>query len=147
MARLKVFMLTVPLLLLTSHMVHAQGMSEYGKVLGNAGQRQGRMNPTASGRSKPQGNDKGVAQGLAGVATLPLPAVLTVESREAALHHRHDEWSDKLVHLAYGETLIPIAETTAGSALWYMVKTQAGLIGWVKSTDVKKEDMTSGGSR
>jgi hypothetical protein len=140
MITLKVFMLTVPLLFLTSQVVYAQGMSEYGRVVGDAGQRQGRMDPKASGKSKPQGKDNGIAQGMAGVATIALPTALTVESREAALHHRHDEWSEKLVHLAYGETLTPIAETAAGNAHWYMVKTQSGTIGWIKSTDVKKID-------
>jgi hypothetical protein len=144
MISLKVFMLTVPLLFVTSQMVYAQGLSEYGRVVGDAGQRQGRTDPKASGTSKPQGKDKGVAQGMAGVASITLPTALTVESREAALHHRHDEWSEKLVHLAYGETLTPIAETAAGNAHWYMVKTQSGTIGWIKSTDVKKNDGVPG---
>lgn len=137
MTNFKVLVLMLPLVLL-SPKVFAQAITEYGKVTGGAGKRQANLNPKGARASKQVGKDKGTVQGMADVATVQLPSALIVESKEAALHHRHDEWSDKLLHLAYGERLTPIAETTAGNALWYMVKTETGIVGWVKSTDIKK---------
>jgi hypothetical protein len=145
MTKLRVFTLTVLLLLLSSQLVYAQATTEYGRVLGGVGRRQERVNPKAARTAKQPATKKEVVQGMGDLTSTPLPSALTVESKEAALHHRHDEWSDKLIHLAYGETLIPIAETTAGNAHWYMVKTQTGLVGWVKSTDIKKEGNPPGG--
>lgn len=144
MTNFKVFILMLPLLFL-SPKIFAQAVTEYGKVVGGVGRRQGNVNPKASRASKQAGKDKGVVQGMADVAPVRLPSALTVESKDAALYHRHDEFSDKLADVSQGERLIPVAETTAGNTHWYMVKTQTGLVGWVKSTDIKKEGNPPGG--
>lgn len=130
---------------LAPQLVCAQAITEYGKTVGRVGERQRNTSPKAHRGSKQRGKDQGVVQGMADVPTIALPSFLTTESKGAALHVRHDEFSDKLADVSQGERLIPVAETTAGNTHWYMVKTQTGLLGWVKSADVAKEANTVGG--
>jgi hypothetical protein len=133
------------LIFIGPQMILAQAITEYGKVVGGTKQRHANTSPRASS-GKQRGNNKaGVVQGLADVPTHSLPSSLTAESKGAALHARHDELSDKLADVLQGEVLLPVAETTAGSTHWYMVKTQKGVIGWVKSADVAKESSGAGG--
>jgi NOL1/NOP2/fmu family ribosome biogenesis protein len=63
---------------------------------------------------------------------------LVVASKDAGLYPRQDDESEKIVQLARGETVTPMVQTAGGSE-WYMVKTQKGLIGWVKASDVREE--------
>jgi len=71
-------------------------------------------------------------------AATPTP-VLTVRESEAALYARQEADSDKIATLQKGEMLAPLAEAV-GQQTWYMVKTQRGLVGWVRATDVSGED-------
>ena len=65
-----------------------------------------------------------------------VPAALTVELTEAALYARSEEWADKLTQLSRGEKLVPMVQATSANALWYMVKTETGVVGWIKASDV-----------
>jgi Bacterial SH3 domain len=60
---------------------------------------------------------------------------LTVGESGAALHARQELNSDKIATLKSGERLAPLAEAV-GHQTWYMVKTQNGLVGWVRSADL-----------
>jgi hypothetical protein len=63
---------------------------------------------------------------------------LVVASKEAALYPRQDDEAEKIDRLLQGETLVPMVQIAGGNE-WYMVKTYKGLIGWVKSSDVRTE--------
>jgi hypothetical protein len=63
---------------------------------------------------------------------------LTVRE-SAALYARQELDSDKITTLKKGEVLAPLAEAV-GQQTWYMVKTQNGLVGWVRSVDVTGAD-------
>jgi hypothetical protein len=67
------------------------------------------------------------------------PLGLTVGESGAALYARQEVDSDKIATLKKGEMLAPLAEAV-GQQTWYMVKTQHGLIGWVRSADVSGDD-------
>jgi len=61
--------------------------------------------------------------------------LLTVREAGSFLYALQDIASDKLATLQKDERLIPLAEAL-GSETWYMVKTQHGVIGWVRASDV-----------
>jgi hypothetical protein len=65
--------------------------------------------------------------------------VLTVRETGAALYSQQEVESDKIATLQKGAVLTPLAEAV-GQQTWYMVKTQDGLFGWVRGTDVSGED-------
>jgi hypothetical protein len=127
----------VVLFLLFSQIVAAQGFGEYGRLLGGMGQKGGSSVPKGAtsgtevrGSVKQRSSDSGVPE------KNPMPSAFVVESNEAALYARSEEWADKITQLSRGEKLVPMVQATGAKALWYMVKTQTGAIGWVKSSDV-----------
>lgn len=63
------------------------------------------------------------------------PPVLTARETGVALYARQDPETDRIATLEKDEILVPIAESV-GSAVWYMVRTKGGLIGWVRGIDV-----------
>ena len=63
------------------------------------------------------------------------PLGLTVGESGAALYARQELDADKITTLKKGEMLTPLAEAV-GQQTWFMVKTQNGLVGWVRSVDV-----------
>ena len=72
------------------------------------------------------------------VGDRPVPSRLVVASRQAVLYPRQDDEAEKIADLSQGDTLVPMGQSNSGNE-WYMVKTQKGLIGWVKSSDVREE--------
>lgn len=68
-----------------------------------------------------------------------VPMELAVGESGAYLYARQDDESEKIAKLESGEQLIPLAYA-AGTVSWYMVKTQKGTIGWVKSSEVRAGD-------
>ena len=116
--------------------VMAQAFGEYGRAVGGVTQRQGGAVPDVGGVG--QGTGKGGSQGIGDLGGRALPALLVVVTKEAVLFPRQDEESEKIRKLSEGETLVPMVQS-AGANQWYMVKTQQGLIGWVKSTDVREQ--------
>jgi hypothetical protein len=134
----KVVALGLGLLFLAPQIVLAQAFGEYGRTVGGVTQRQGSGGPKAPGGRAQTGKGKGVFQGVGDVGGRPVPSQLVVTSKEAALYPRQDDESEKLDRLAQGETLVPMVQSNGGNG-WYMVKTQRGLVGWVKSADVREE--------
>lgn len=65
-------------------------------------------------------------------ATAP---VLVVRETGSSLYARQDMTSDRIAKLEKDERLIPLAEAL-GPETWYMVKTQQGMVGWVRASDV-----------
>jgi hypothetical protein len=65
-----------------------------------------------------------------------------VASKEAALYPRQDDESEKIARLMEGETLVPLVQSEGGKG-WYMVKTSNGLVGWVRSLDVREKKGSS----
>jgi hypothetical protein len=114
----------------------AQAIGEYGRVLGGAGQRQGSVSSKAS--RAPSQKGKAVVQGIGDVGGRPVPSGLVVAAQHAALYPRQDDQAEKIAELSQGDTLIPMGQSNGGNE-WYMVKTEKGLIGWIKSTDVREE--------
>ena len=131
--------LTVGLVMafLTPGELPAQAIGEYGKTVGGAGQRQGNVNQKAS-RASSHSKGKGAVEGIGDVGGRPVPSALVVASRQAALYPRQDDEAEKIADLFQGDTLIPMVQSNGGNE-WYMVKTQKGLVGWIKSADVRTE--------
>jgi hypothetical protein len=115
----------------------AQGMGEYGRLLGGVGPKTGGTVPKVS-VPKAESNRGGNFQSPKGnnQESDPLPSGLVVESDTTALYARSEEWSDKVMQLSRGDKLIPMMKTAGGQMLWYMVKTETGQSGWVKAPDV-----------
>jgi hypothetical protein len=64
---------------------------------------------------------------------------LTVREAGATLYAQQEAESDKIATLQKGQLLTPLAEAV-GQQTWYMVKTQRGLVGWVRAVDVSGGD-------
>ena len=116
----------------------AQAIGEYGRTVGGAAQRQGSVSQKASRAPSQNNRGKGVVEGIGDAGGRPVPSGLVVASRQAALYPRQDDEAEKIAELSLGDTLIPMGQSNGGNE-WYMVKTQTGLVGWIKSTDVRTE--------
>jgi len=112
--------------------VFAQAFGEYGRIVGSIPQGAG---PRAPGNAPQGGSGSGEIGDLGGKA---LPIRLVVAAKEAGLYPKQDDESEQLAQLSQGETLVPMLQSSGGNA-WFMVRTQKGIIGWVKSTDVREE--------
>jgi hypothetical protein len=113
----------------------AQAIGEYGRTVGGVGQRQGKVSQKASRTSSQNSKGKGVVEGVGDLGGRPVPSAIVVASRQAALYPRQDDESEKIAELSQGDTLVPMGQSNE----WYMVKTQKGLVGWIKSADVRTE--------
>lgn len=71
-----------------------------------------------------------------GAAAAPLATALIVKSHGVALHGQQDAQSEVIVRLDRGDQLAPIVNASSGAEAWYMVKTQAGAVGWIRATEV-----------
>jgi hypothetical protein len=121
--------------LLVSQAVWAQGFGEYGRLLGGLGQKNSSAPKGVTPGPEDRGSVKQRSFDSSGVSST-MPAALSVESDEAVLYARSEDWADRMMQLPRGEKLVPMVQATGATALWYMVKTQTGAIGWVKSSDV-----------
>ena len=108
--------------------VFAQAFGEYGRAVGSIPHGQGITGGRPSG---------GVTQGGVSGGTVVesdvrrLPARLVVAVNDAGLFPSQDDQSEKLGKLNQGEVLTPMIQSTGGND-WFMVKTQKGIIGWIK---------------
>ncbi len=118
------------------HSASAQALGEYGRTLGGATQRHGTMVPHVLRGSNIKGKVKGGSHGVGDLGVQPLQNRLVVATSSAALYLSQDDESPKMEDLPGGAILIPIMQATSGAIGWYMVKTQKGTMGWVKSSDV-----------
>lgn len=119
--------------LFCSSLVFAQAFGEYGRAVGSLPHGKG---VTGSGPSS--GVTRGNVGGVGDIGGRALPTRLVVAVQDAGLFPRQDGESEKIAQLTEGENLVPMVQSE-GSSQWYMVKTQKGLVGWVKSTDVRQE--------
>ena len=115
----------------------AQAISEYGKTV-EGGQRQGRASSKASRSPSQNAKGKAVVQGIGDTGGRPIPSGLVVVSRQIGLYPRQDDAAETIAELHQGDTLIPMIQSNSGND-WYMVKTQQGVIGWVKAVDVRED--------
>jgi hypothetical protein len=110
----------------------AQSAIEYGKQAGSikrpAAVKASPRTRGNAGKADP-GGDTGPAE------FIPLPGLLSVKAGTALLRARQDENSEAVGKMEKGENLVPMAQS-AGSEKWYMVKSQKGLVGWIKAADV-----------
>ena len=116
----------------------AQAIGEYGRTVGGVGQRQGNVSQKASQSSFQNSKGKGAIAGIGDAGGRPVPSALIVASRQAALYPRQDDEAEKIAELSQGDSLIPMGQSNGGTE-WYMVKTQKGLVGWIKSADVRTD--------
>jgi hypothetical protein len=72
------------------------------------------------------------------VSRKALPVRLVVAAKEASLYPKQDDETEQIAQLTQGETLIPMVQSSGGYD-WYMVRTEQGMIGWIKSADVREE--------
>jgi hypothetical protein len=115
----------------------AQAIGEYGRTVGGASQRQGSASPKGS-RASQNAKGKTVVQGVGDTGGRPIPFGLVVVSRQIGLYPRQDDTAEKITELSEGDTLIPMVQSNGGND-WYMVKTQQGVIGWVKAVEVRED--------
>ena len=118
--------------------VFAQGFGEYGRAVGSIPHGQGITGGKPSGGVTQGGVPGGTVGDLGGRA---MPARLVVAAKDAGLFPRQDDEAEKIAQLSEGENLVPMVQSE-GNSQWYMVKTQKGLVGWVKSADVRHEKQT-----
>jgi len=116
----------------------AQGIGEYGRLMGGVKEK--------SSGAAPQGGTRSIQPNTTVKSRVPvvndrggeaLPKELTVEVKESALFSRSEDWADKIGQVSQGEKLIPMLRATGAQVLWYLVKTEAGTVGWVKASDVR----------
>jgi hypothetical protein len=113
----------------------AQAFGEYGRAVGSVPHGQG-----ITGVRTPGGGTQGgsIDGGVGNVGGRALPSRLVVASKTAGLYPRQDVEAEKIDQLSEGESLVPMVQAAGGND-WYMVKTQKGLVGWVKGMDVREE--------
>lgn len=126
-----VFYLAIALMPAT---VHPQGITEYSRSVGSIPQGVG---PRAPGTAPQSGSGSG---GVGEVMSKALPLRLVVAVKVAGLYPKQDDESEKVIELSQGESLVPMVQSSGGND-WYMVRTQKGMIGWVKSADVREEKL------
>ena len=63
------------------------------------------------------------------------PPTLAARATGVALYAQQDAETNRIAALEEGETLFPLVEAV-GRETWYMVRTQRGLVGWVRAADV-----------
>jgi hypothetical protein len=134
----RTIMFGVLMMFLSSGETLAQAISEYGRTVGGAGHRQGRASPKASTPPSQNAKGKAVVQGIGDTGGRPIPSGLVVMSRQIGLYPRQDDEAEKIAELYQGDILIPMIQSNSGND-WYMVKTQQGVIGWVKAVDVRED--------
>jgi hypothetical protein len=117
----------------------AQAFGEYGRTLGGAIQRGGSSASNATSGRDPKRKLKNGYQGVGDLGVQPLQKRLIVAEKGAPLYPSQDDETQKIDELSQGAILIPMIHATSGANSWYMVKTQKGSIGWVRSTDVVEQ--------
>jgi hypothetical protein len=122
--------------LIVGRTVLAQGFGDYGRTLGGI-PRGPTAGPRAPGGVNQSGGDNG---GLGDTGGRALPHRLIVAAKNTGLYPRQDDETETIDQLSQGETLVPMVQASGGND-WFMVKTQKGIIGWVKSADVREEKL------
>jgi hypothetical protein len=63
------------------------------------------------------------------------PPTLAARATGVALYAQQDAEANRIATLEEGETVFPMIEAV-GRETWYMVRTQRGLVGWVRAADM-----------
>lgn len=116
----------------------AQGIGEYGRVLGGVPRGSGGVGRSLPGAGIQQGRG-GVVHGMGDAAGQALPVRLVVAVKTAPLYSRQDDETNEIERLSQGDLLVPMIQSTGNGSEWYLVKTEKGIVGWIKSTDVKNQ--------
>ncbi|HEU4342179.1 MAG TPA: hypothetical protein VFU31_11460, partial [Candidatus Binatia bacterium] len=127
------------LFLLVPEITLAQAFGDYGRAVGGAMPRQGGGGSTGAPGGPAKHTDAGGFQGTRGVGGRAIPSLLIVASKQAFLYPRQDDETEQIEQLHEGETVVPMIQTKGGNE-WYMVKTQKGTMGWIKSSDVREQN-------
>ena len=114
----------------------AQAFGEYGRAVGNV-PRAPNLAPGGVGSSGSSGIDTG---GFGYPQSGVVPSRLVVTSKWADVFPRQDDELEKIAQLSKGEKLVPLLQSEGGIN-WYMVRTEKGIIGWVKSSDVRTDEL------
>jgi hypothetical protein len=138
MRTLRPFLSAIAGVLLFSTITFAQAFGEYGRAVGGIPHGKGITGSKSPGSVSQGKAPGGATEGVAGAPSRALPSRLVVSSKDAGLYPRQDDESQKLDQLNQGEMLTPMVQSAGGSE-WFMVKTQKGIIGWVKSMDVRED--------
>jgi len=67
-----------------------------------------------------------------------LPSLLHVKLSDVPVYGQQDRSSQAVARVSRGDKLFPLGKATAEGESWYMVKTEQGLIGWVRRDDVEE---------
>jgi thiol-disulfide isomerase/thioredoxin len=67
-----------------------------------------------------------------------LPSLLYVKSSGVSVYGQQDSSSEAVARPSRGEKLYPLGKASMEGESWYMVKTEQGLIGWIRRDDVEE---------
>jgi peroxiredoxin len=69
---------------------------------------------------------------------VPLPNVLRAKAAGIFVRSQQDAQSEAVGKLERGEELVPLGKVSGAGEFWYMVKTTAGAVGWVRGAEVEE---------
>lgn len=72
----------------------------------------------------------------------PLPSSLRAIAEGGLVRERQDGQSGTLAKLAPGEEIVPLGKVSGAGEFWYMVKTQGGVLGWVRGSELESPHAT-----
>lgn len=118
----------------------AQAAGEYGRIVGGVGPQGSGIGKTITPGRTLRDTSKLKSVKIPESEARKLPAALTVSASSTAIYSRSEDWADKIAEVSLGEKLVPLLHSTGATAAWYMVKNSAGVMGWIKATDVVPDD-------
>jgi peroxiredoxin len=68
----------------------------------------------------------------------PLPTVFRATSQGSPVYARQDTHSEVIGKLAPGEEVVLLGKVSGAGEFWYMVKTKAGVAGWLRGSEVEE---------
>jgi hypothetical protein len=118
--------------------IFAQAIGEYGRVVGGLRPQQDSATPKAHNGGSLKPNGKGSIGGVGDLGVQSIKGQLFVASNKALLYSRQDDETERVAELSLGDPLTALIRATGGNLDWYMVRTATGIVGWIKSTDVRE---------
>ena len=68
----------------------------------------------------------------------PMPTALRAKGATLLVRAQQDTFAEVIARLPATEEIAPMGKVSGAGEFWYMVKTKAGLIGWVRGVDVEE---------
>ena len=126
------------LFLFTQQKINGQAITEYGRQTqgvskGLPSAKPTPLVPSTGGKGAKPTDVRGQ---FVDIPATRMPSKLQVKQSGASLYAQQDEHSQIINKLDQGEKLAPVAKALGGGETWYMVRTQKGTLGWVRSSDV-----------